>query len=61
MQLAEAEREHKRAAFERALATPDEPPVSDSVALDDMTVDEGYSGPRMEGERPSACVRLCVW
>ena len=61
MQLAEAEREQKRAAFERALSMPDEPPVSDSVALDDMPVEEGYSGPRMEGERDLGAWLVCAY
>jgi hypothetical protein len=33
---------------------PDEAPISDSVVLEDIVVEEGYSGPRMEGE-PQRC------
>ena len=40
----------KRAAFERALATPDEPSFTDQVVLEDVAVDASYTGPRMEGE-----------
>jgi hypothetical protein len=50
LQLAEAEKEVKRAAFERALATPDEPGFTEQVVLEDIAVDASYSGPRMEGE-----------
>ncbi|KAL4858796.1 Serine/threonine-protein phosphatase 5 [Chlorella vulgaris] len=46
--LAEAEREVKKEAFERALAVPDEPPVSDEIVLEEITVDSSYQGPRME-------------
>jgi hypothetical protein len=49
VQLAEAEREVKKEAFERALAVPDEPPVSDEIVLEEITVDSSYQGPRMEG------------
>ncbi|PSC75771.1 Serine threonine-phosphatase 5 [Micractinium conductrix] len=48
--LAEAEKEMKRQAFEKALATPDEKPYSEQVVLEDMFVEEGYSGPRMEAD-----------
>ncbi len=49
MQLAEGEKELKRQAFERALAVPDEAPVSDQIVLEEIVVDDSYSGPRMEG------------
>lgn len=50
-QLADAERELKRVRFEEALALPEEEAVivSDTVVLEDMPVEEGYKGPRMEG------------
>ena len=50
-QLTEAERELKRVRFEEALALPEEEQVvvSDTIVLEDMAVEESYSGPRMEG------------
>lgn len=36
-------------AFEKALAVPDEAPLSDTIVLEDMHVEDSYSGPRMEG------------
>lgn len=57
LQLAEGEKELKRQAFERALAVPDEAPVSEQIVLEDMVVEDSYSGPRMEGATASLCQR----
>jgi hypothetical protein len=62
LQLAEAEKEQKRQAFEQALATPDEAPMSDTIVLEDMHVEDSYSGPRMEGApaAPSSTMLCCA-
>eukprot|EP00955_Chlamydomonas_euryale_P054738 355924-Chlamydomonas_euryale.AAC.3 len=50
--LAECEKTVKRQKFEEALAVPDEEviPVSSTIVLESMTVEDGYKGPRMKGE-----------
>ncbi|KAI7844809.1 hypothetical protein COHA_001689 [Chlorella ohadii] len=48
--LAEAEKELKRLAFEKALALPDEKPVSEQIVLEDIIVEDSYDGPRMEAD-----------
>lgn len=47
-QLAEAEKQLKRARFEEALSQPDnDVPVSDTIVLDDIAIDSSYSGPTL--------------
>lgn len=47
--LAEAEKELKRSRFEAALALPeDNTSAFDTIALDDIYVEDSYDGPRME-------------
>ena len=58
-QLSEAERELKRTRFEEALSLPeDHRVVSDTIALDDMVIEDTYKGPRMEGESASGTTVL---
>lgn len=47
--LAEAEREYKRVRFEEALSLPDDTTSAlDSIVLQDVVVEDSYTGPRME-------------
>eukprot|EP00798_Chlamydomonas_sp_ICE-L_P014048 gene14048-19985_t len=50
--LADCEKEVKRIRFEEALATPDEEVVliSSTIDLQDMDVEEAYTGPKMAGD-----------
>eukprot|EP00201_Polytomella_parva_P018516 CAMPEP_0175057022 /NCGR_PEP_ID=MMETSP0052_2-20121109/11018_1 /TAXON_ID=51329 ORGANISM="Polytomella parva, Strain SAG 63-3" /NCGR_SAMPLE_ID=MMETSP0052_2 /ASSEMBLY_ACC=CAM_ASM_000194 /LENGTH=500 /DNA_ID=CAMNT_0016322159 /DNA_START=173 /DNA_END=1675 /DNA_ORIENTATION=- len=47
--LAECEKEVKRLRFEEALAGPATATVTSTINISDMTVEDSYTGPRMEG------------
>lgn len=45
--LAQCDKEVKREAFEAAIAVEDEPPVSETINVEDIAVPDSYTGPRI--------------